>query len=141
MPSPDRLPGSRDHGPTFTSVALDRRRFLVVLGGAAALHALQPTWAFARRVAQQLPTLQSWALPEVLPSGGLEAARALIGAAILAPSHWNAQPWRFEVDGGEVRIVLDATRTLPLDDPDQRFAQMSLGAALENLLEIGRAHV
>lgn len=123
----------------FTSVALDRRRFLVVLGGAAALHALQPTWAIARRVAQELPALQPWSLPEVLPSGGLEAARALIGAAILAPSHWNAQPWRFEVEGSELRLVLDATRTLPLDDPDQRFAQMSLGAALENLLVAARA--
>ncbi len=139
MLNPERQPGSRDRGPDFCTVALDRRRFLVVLGGAAALHALGPTWAFARRVAHALPTLQPWSLPEVLPNGGLEAARALIGAAILAPSHWNAQPWRFEVDGGEVRLVLDAARTLPADDPDQRFAQMSLGAALENLLVAARA--
>ncbi|MEY4375393.1 MAG: hypothetical protein RL760_1560, partial [Candidatus Eisenbacteria bacterium] len=139
MLNPDRQAGSGDRGPEFTSVALDRRRFLVVVGGAAALHALGPSWAFARKVARALPTLQPWSLPEVLPSGGLEAARALIGAAILAPSHWNAQPWRFEVDGGELRLVLDATRTLPLDDPDQRFAQMSLGAALENLLVAARA--
>lgn len=139
MRTSERPSGSREYGPRFTTVALDRRRFLVVLGGAAALHALGPSWAFARKVARALPTLQPWSLPEVLPSGGLEAARAMIGAAILAPSHWNAQPWRFEVDGGELRVVLDATRTLPLDDPDQRFAQMSLGAALENLLVAARA--
>ena len=36
-------------------------------------------------------------------------------------------------------MLLDATRTLPLSDPDQRFAQMSLGAALENLLVAARA--
>ena len=54
-------------------------------------------------------------------------------------SCFNAQPWRFEVDGGELRLVLDETRLSPLDDPDQRFAQMSLGASLENLLVAARA--
>src|SRR5262249_22545271 len=39
----------------------------------------------------------------------------------------------------ELRVLLDPARTLPLTDPDQRFAQMSLGAALENLLVAARA--
>ena len=56
----------------------------------------------------------------------------VVGAAVFAPSYMDAQPWRFEVDASELRLVLDPARTLPLDDPDQRFAQMSLGAALEN---------
>jgi hypothetical protein len=86
-----------------------------------------------------LPALQPWTLPSVLPANPIEAGRALVGAAVLAPSHWNAQPWRFEVDAGEVRVLLDPRRTLPLADPDQRFAQMSLGAALENLLVAARA--
>ena len=139
MARPSRQPASTDHGPRFTTVTLDRRRFLVVLGGAAALQTLGPSLAFARRVAAALPTLQPWSLPDALPASPLDAARALIGAAILAPSHWNAQPWRFEVDGGELRLVLDETRLSPLDDPDQRFAQMSLGASLENLLVAARA--
>ena len=61
------------------------------------------------------------------------------GAAILAPSYWNAQPWRFEVDANELRLTLDPGRTLPFCDPDQRFALLSLGAALENLLVAARA--
>src|SRR5262249_27855059 len=60
-------------------------------------------------------------------------------AAGLSPSSFNAQPGRFEVDATELRVLLDATRTLPLADPDQRFSQMSLGAALENLLVAARA--
>jgi hypothetical protein len=80
-----------------------------------------------------------WTLPDALPANGIEATRALIGAAILAPSYWNAQPWRFEVDPGELRLTLDASRTLPACDPDQRFAMLSLGAALENLLVAARA--
>lgn len=139
MERPPGRTGDPQPGPRFSTLMLDRRRFLVVLGGAAALHALGPSLADARRDRTTLPELQPWALPASLPSNPIEAARALIGAAVLAPSHWNAQPWRFEVDTQELRVVLDPSRTLPLDDPDQRFAQMSLGAALENLLVAARA--
>lgn len=139
MASPERRPGPTSGGPEFASLTLDRRRFLVVLGGTAALHAVGPQLAWARRAAGTLPALQPWSLPEVLPTNPIEAGRALVGSAVLAPSHWNAQPWRFEVDAAELRIVLDAQRTLPLDDPDQRFAHMSLGAALENMLVAARA--
>jgi len=123
-------------------VRLDRRRFLVVVGGLAAWQAWQsanPSLVWARRAAGTLPALQPWTLPDAMPANPVEAARALVGAAVLAPSYCNAQPWRFEVDTGELRVLLDATRTLPLSDPDQRFAQMSLGAALENLLVAARA--
>lgn len=134
--APRRPPAAE--GPEFAAIPLDRRRFLILVGGVATLHALEPTYAWAKRAAT-LPALQPWKLPDALPAQPIEAARALISAAILAPSHWNAQPWRFEVDSGELRVLLDPQRTLPLDDPDQRFAQMSLGAALENLLVAARA--
>jgi hypothetical protein len=93
-------------------------------------------WAAHAPAARRPPV---WTLPETLPGGTLEAAHALIGAAILAPSYWNAQPWRFEVDASELRLTLDPSRALPGCDPDQRFTQMSLGAALENLLVAARA--
>jgi hypothetical protein len=134
-----RRPRPSDSGAGFATVPLDRRHFLVLLGGTAALHALQPAYAWAKKAAGTLPALQPWTLPDALPAVPLEAARALIGASVLAPSHMNSQPWRFEVDAHELRLMLDAQRTLPLDDPDQRFAQMSLGAALENLLIAARA--
>ena len=139
MSDRSRRPRPSESGAGFATVALDRRRFLVLLGGAAALHTLEPTLAWAKKAASTLPALQPWSLPESLPSAPLEAARALIGAAILAPSHLNTQPWRFEVDTNELRLMLDAQRTLPLDDRDQRFAHMSLGASLENLLIAARA--
>jgi hypothetical protein len=125
--------------PEFASYQLDRRQFLVVLGGLAALQASAVTPAWAKHAATTLPSLQPWSLPETMPANPVEAARALVGAAVLAPSYFNAQPWRFEVDATELRVLLDPARTLPLADPDQRFAQMSLGAALENLLVAARA--
>ena len=79
----------------FATVPLDRRRFLILLGGVAAYAALRPHAAWARRLAGSAPILQPWTLSEVLPGGALEQARALIGASVLAPSFWNAR-WRHE---------------------------------------------
>jgi nitroreductase len=84
--------------------------------------------------------LQPWELPEEQPASVLEEARALIGAAVLAPSEWNTQPWRFEVEHASVRMVTDPTRLLPRTDPDSRGLMISLGAALENLLIAARAY-
>ena len=123
----------------FATLTLDRRRFLILLGSTAAYATLRSHAGWAARLASAAPTLQPWTLSEVLPSGPIEQARGLIGASVLAPSFWNAQPWRFEVEGSELRLVLDPARMLPGCDPDQRFAQMSLGCALENMLIAARA--
>jgi hypothetical protein len=63
-----------------------------------------------------------------------EQAAFLVGYAILAPSTKNTQPWRFQVDGGEVGIWRDTSRWLRVADRDQRELHISLGCALENLL-------
>lgn len=125
--------------PTFVTVPIDRRRFLVVVGGAAACAALQPYAALARKAGRDLPPLQPWSLPTRAPADEIEVARALIGAAVLAPSHWNTQPWRFEVERAVIRLLGDPQRALPVTDPDQRAMRLSLGAALENLLVAARA--
>ncbi len=119
---------------------LDRRRFIVLLGGAALYTALRPHHAWARTFGGAVPMLQPWSLPEDPPHLPVELARALIGAAVLAPSNWNSQPWRFEADGASIRIVADTQRSLSVTDPDQRGLTLSLGAALENLLVAARAY-
>ncbi|TMQ67437.1 MAG: hypothetical protein E6K78_04880 [Candidatus Eisenbacteria bacterium] len=129
-------------GPTAnpTGSSLDRRRFLIVLGGAAAHAALAPHAAWSRKLGLPLPALQPWTLPADPPASALELARALVGAAILAPSNWNSQPWRMEVDGGSIRLLADPTRALPVTDPDRSGMLVSLGAALENMLVTMRAY-
>jgi nitroreductase len=125
--------------PRFFTVPLDRRRFLVVVGGAAAYAALRPYGALAQKAGAEDPPLQPWSLPDRAPAGEMEIARALIGAAVLAPSHWNTQPWRFEVEGPVIRLLGDPMRALPITDPGRRAMRISLGAALENLLVAARA--
>jgi len=124
--------------PKFFSIPIDRRRFLIVVGGAAASAALRPYAALAGK-APDLPPLQPWSLPLRAPTDEIELARALIGAAVLAPSHWNTQPWRFEVERSVIRLLGDPQRALPVIDPEQRAMRLSLGAALENLLVAARA--
>ncbi|TMQ73998.1 MAG: hypothetical protein E6K81_01810 [Candidatus Eisenbacteria bacterium] len=125
--------------PRFWSVPIDRRRFLIVVAGASAYAALRPYGALAIQHGTPLPPLQPWTLPDQPPTEEVEVARALIAAAVLAPSHWNAQPWRFEVEGPLIRLLADPQRALPIMDPDRRAMRLSLGAALENLLITARA--
>jgi hypothetical protein len=119
---------------------MGRREFLLVAGGAAAYTALRPVDAWARRARVGAVALQPWTLPADAPADGLDLARALVGAAVLAPSNWNTQPWRFEVDPGSIRLLADAQRALPVSDPDRRGLMVSLGAALENLVVAARAY-
>ena len=113
---------------------------MLLAGGAVAYTVLRPHLAWAGRVRADLLTLQPWSLPPEAGSSSIEIARTLIGAAVLAPSHWNTQPWRFESEGSSVRVVADTQRSLPVIDPDQRSLMISLGAALENLLIAARAY-
>jgi len=135
-PSPTaRSPRARRLTPT-----LDRRQFLVVLGGAAAYGVLRPALAVAKKAAGAQPMLQPWSLPDPPAGNGIELARAVIAAGVLAPSHWNTQPWRMESEGESIRLVADTGRAMPVNDPDQRAMLVSLGAALENMLIALRAY-
>jgi hypothetical protein len=120
--------------------SLGRREFLVVVCGAAAYTVLRPVDAWARHARVGAVALQPWTLPAEAPAGGLDLARALVGAAVLAPSDWNTQPWRFEVDPGSIKLLADVQRALPTSDPDRRGLMVSLGAALENLVVAARAY-
>ena len=131
--------GSPPAGPVSGPVGdpIDLRRFLVLMGGAA-VAAVTPRAASAGKdtpARYRVP-----ALPSDLPTSQVEVARALIGAAILAPSDWNTQPWSFEVDGASIRIVADAQRAMTATDPERRGMMIALGAALENLLVAARAY-
>ncbi|HEY0822380.1 MAG TPA: nitroreductase family protein [Ramlibacter sp.] len=59
--------------------------------------------------------------------------RALLEAAILAPSSHNTQPWVFRVDGDEIALYADRTRALPVNDTEDRELTISCGCALFNL--------
>jgi hypothetical protein len=72
-------------------------------------------------------------------AGPTDRIRFLLGYALMAPSRHNSQPWIFEIEGDEVRIYADRTRSLPVCDPDGRELVMACGAALQNL-RLAAAH-
>ncbi|TMQ69060.1 MAG: hypothetical protein E6K80_12935, partial [Candidatus Eisenbacteria bacterium] len=140
MDTPRRAARSRRSPSLLEPVTLSRRRFLVVAGGAAAYATLRPGLSWARRFAHPSVPLQPWTLPSAPPSDPLELGRALAGAAVLAPSQWNTQPWKLEINGTTIRLLADPGRAMPVNDPERCGMMMSLGAALENLLVAMRAY-
>ena len=52
--------------------------------------------------------------------------------AILAPSPWNSQPWKFKVDGNRLELYADPDRKQENRDPECREQLVSCGAALAN---------
>ncbi len=63
-----------------------------------------------------------------------EKLKFLLQYAVLAPSGPNNQPWKLEIDGNEVAVMIDFERTLPDVEPTNRTTYMSMGCLLTNLL-------
>ncbi len=63
----------------------------------------------------------------------------LLRSAVLAPSTYNTQPWKFRVTADGVDVYADYTRRMPAADPGGREMMMSIGAAVMNL-RVAAAH-
>lgn len=58
------------------------------------------------------------------------AIAPILEAALHAPSSHNTQPWRFRVAGRAIRLYADRSRSLPINDPEDRELAISCGCAL-----------
>lgn len=62
-----------------------------------------------------------------------QVCRDLVGAALLAPSSHNTQPWRFRIAEDRIDLLADRARALPENDPQDRELRISCGCALASL--------
>ncbi len=80
--------------------------------------------------------LQPWQVAEQdFPAQGSPSQQLqfLLNYAVLAPSGYNTQPWRFTLHDETLELWADRTRALPHIDPLDRELIISCGAALFNL--------
>jgi nitroreductase len=112
---------------------MDRRAFFTQAGVATVLVAGGGVWrALDQGVFStgQGPAYEPWHTWRQEP---------IIGAAILAPSPHNSQPWLFRVADTWIELYLDTKRNTGALDPYLREAHLGLGCALENVVLAARA--
>jgi len=88
-------------------------------------------------VFQPEASLEVWnVLESDYPSNSSSEERMtyLLNYAILAPSIYNSQPWKFNVSNDEILVFADQSRWPRVADKDRRELYMSLGCAIENLV-------
>jgi len=61
-----------------------------------------------------------------------ELLRPVLEAAVLAPSPWNCQPWRFEVGDGALHVI-HPHRSPVVHDVDDHATLISFGCVLEHI--------
>lgn len=77
-----------------------------------------------------------WSSYSGLPAGD---PMSLVGAAILAASPHNTQPWRFEVGPQRIDLYAVPERNLGSFDPYRREMWLGLGCAVENMVQAAGA--
>ncbi len=104
-----------------------RRRLLRVLVGGAGLAAVGGCRVFPP---EEGPAYSPW---REFPDAELPPDLRAIGAAILAASPHNTQPWWFDLSNARIDVHVDDTRNIGAMDSRGRERRIGVGCAIENL--------
>jgi len=110
---------------------MERRKFLLGLGGAGLVLVGGGAWQTARWNAMMADATAPW------QAAGQEFGDARLNAlayAILAPNPHNLQPWKVRLEGDDaLTLFYNTQKSLPATDPLMRQLTIGLGAFLELL--------
>jgi len=81
-----------------------------------------------------------WRRTEGNVGDGATLMRELVRYATLAPSSHNTQCWKFGIEANAISILPDLSRRCPAVDPDDHHLFVSLGCAVENLVQAALAN-
>lgn len=102
---------------------------LVVLAGAGGVWRATETGVFSAGEGPAYAPWRNWRTEQ------LSGEMALVQAGILAANAHNTQPWRFHVEAQRIALYADHDRHLGAFDPFRREMMLSLGCALENMVQ------
>ncbi len=80
-----------------------------------------------------------WRHTTPTPTNPVALQRELVRYATLAASSHNTQCWKFKLEAQQISILPDLARRCPAVDPDDHHLYVSLGCAIENLLQAAQA--
>ncbi len=83
---------------------------------------------------------RTWRLGGLQGFDSAALGQELVRYATLAPSSHNTQCWTFALEDLSVTILPDLARRCPAVDPDDHHLFVSLGCAVENLVQAAAAH-
>lgn len=120
---------------------LSRRQFSLQLPGALlTAGSLAGCTSRDGEAAYQAAVQQTWRPGPLQRDQGTALATELVRYATLAPSSHNTQCWKFAMAKDAITILPDFSRRCPVVDPDDHHLYVSLGCAVENLIQAARAH-
>lgn len=116
----------------------EQDRFRICLGRRSLLKAAGGAWIALAGCGYDAEEGAAYA-PWNYPDGETRPAWLAVGAAILASSPHNTQPWRFRVTDEQIDVHIDRGRALGPMDPFSREMFIGVGCAIENLVVAARA--
>ena len=107
----------------------------------AGLVALQPCSSDSTgAVSYEEAARRTWRQAESGKGDSSSLLRELVRYATLAPSSHNTQCWKFRIEERSISILPDLSRRCPAVDPDDHHLFVSLGCAVENLIQAALAN-
>ncbi len=120
---------------------MTRRRFIIssmtAIGGLATVSACSP----GNNPGSYIDAASSiWRHGKVAAGNRSAVLRELVRYATLAPSSHNTQCWKFRIEDRSISIFPDFSRRCSVVDPDDHHLFVSVGCAIENLIQAASAN-